>query len=81
MQYRVTGWGGHTRGEAKEVSREKKYLDFTGRTVEKSTDDIGADIVVTSDEQRREQGLNYPTKPSKARYQPGKDRSRRRRKR
>ena len=81
MQYRVTGWGGLTRGEAKEVSREKKYLEFTAGAVEKSSDDIGADIVVTSDEQRREQGMNYPTKPSKARYQPGKDRSRRRRKR
>jgi len=70
LQYRVTGWGGLTRGEAKEVSKEKKYLEFTGRAVEKSSDDIGADIVIT----------DAPAKLSKGRYQPGKDRAHRRRK-
>lgn len=79
LQYRVTGWGELTRRATTEVGKGKKYVEFTTRTVEKSTDDIGADI--TSDEPRRtEQGLDYPAKPSKMRYQPGKDRSHRRRK-
>jgi YidC/Oxa1 family membrane protein insertase len=80
LQYRVTGWGGITRGESPEVDKDKKYVKFVTESEEKSIDDVGADIDMTSDEQRRDQGLSYPTKPSKMRYQPGKDRAQRRRK-
>jgi YidC/Oxa1 family membrane protein insertase len=71
LQYRVTGWGGLTREAAAEVDKDKKYLKFDAPAVEKSTDDVGADIVIT----------DTPEKPAKMRYQPGKDRAHRRRKR
>jgi hypothetical protein len=71
MQYRVTGWGGLTREAGKEVAEDKKYLKFDTPTEGKSTDAIGADIVIT----------DTPEKPSKMRYLPGKDRAHRRRKR
>jgi YidC/Oxa1 family membrane protein insertase len=82
IQYRVTGWGDLARRAPKEVDRDKKPLKFVTEAEQKSTDDVGADIDMTSDEQRRgAQGLGYPEKPSKTRYQPGKDRAQRRRKR
>jgi YidC/Oxa1 family membrane protein insertase len=82
MQYRVTGWGGLTREEVKVVDEDKKHLKFDASAVEKSSDAVGADIVIADDESKRAgPGLSYPTKPSKIRYQPGKDRARRRRKR
>ena len=71
MQYRISGWGGLTREKAAEVNKDKKYLKFDAQAVEKSSDDVGADIVVRDSEQM---------KPSKLRYQPGKDRSQRRKK-
>jgi len=81
LQYRVTGWGGIAREPAGEVEKDKKYVKFVTEAERRSTDDVGADIVVTSEEQqRRDQGLSYPEKPSKMRYQPGKDRAHRRRK-
>jgi YidC/Oxa1 family membrane protein insertase len=70
MQYRVTGWGGITREASVEVDKDKKHLKFDAPAVEKSTDDVGADIVITDTQE----------KPSKMRYLPGKDRARRRRK-
>jgi len=81
LQYQVTGWGGIAREAGKETEKDKKYVKFVGQAERKSTDEVGADIVVTSDEQqRRDQGLGYPEKPSKMRYLPGKDRTRHRRK-
>jgi YidC/Oxa1 family membrane protein insertase len=80
MQYRVTGWGGLTREAGGEVEKDKKYVKFVTQAEEKSTDDVGADIDMRGDEQKRDQGLSYPAKPDKMRYQPGKDRSHRRRK-
>ena len=71
LQYRVTGWGGITREAAAEVDKDKKHLKFDAPAVEKSTDDVGADIVITDTQE----------KPSKMRYLPGKDRSQHRRKR
>ncbi len=71
MQYWVTGWGGITREAGGEVDKDKKYLKFDAPAVEKSTDDVGADIVIT----------DTPEKSSKMRYLPGKDRAHRRRKR
>ena len=70
MQYRVTGLGGITREAAGEVDQDKKRLKFDAPAVGKSTDDVGADIVITDTQE----------KPSKMRYLPGKDRANRRRK-
>ena len=80
MQYRITGWGGLTREAGGEVEKDKKYIKFVTQAEEKPSDAVGADIDMTGDERGRDQGLSYPTKPSKTRYQPGKDRSHRRRK-
>jgi hypothetical protein len=75
MQYRVTGWGGLRGTRAPEGEKDKKYLKFEASPERKSTDDVGADIVISdSDSSKSLQ------KPSKMRYQPGKDRARRHRK-
>lgn len=81
IQYRVTGWGGISRGVGAGtggtgggvvVDKDKKYVNFAAREeerVEKSVKDTGADIVISDDD-----------KPSKSRYLPGKDRAPRHRK-
>ena len=74
IQYRATGWGGLRRTPAAEGERDKKRIQFdesTAGTVKKTVDDVGADIVITD---------KAPEKLSKTRYQPGKDRAQRRRK-
>jgi YidC/Oxa1 family membrane protein insertase len=74
IQYKATGWGGLRRAPGTEEEKDKKYVKFdesTAGTVKKTVDDVGADIVITD---------KAPTKLSKTRYQPGKDRSQRRRK-
>lgn len=82
LQYRVTGWGGLSRRAPSEAEGEKKYLKFDTEAERKSTDEVGADIVIADGESSgTASGMNYPSKPSKLRYQPGKDRARRRRKR
>ncbi len=76
MQYRIAGWGGLRRTRAPDGEKDKKYLKFEATMGEKkSTDDVGADIVISDSDSSK--GL---LKPSKIRYQPGKDRERRRRK-
>ena len=76
LQYRVTGWGGLKRKAPAEAESDKKYLKFEPSPEKRSTDDVGADIVITDSEP----GRSYPALPSKQRYQPGKDRNMRRRK-
>jgi YidC/Oxa1 family membrane protein insertase len=71
IQYRATGWGGLRRAPRAAEEKDKKYLKFEESTVKKTVDDVGADIVISD---------KAPEKPSKQRYQPGKDRSQRRRK-
>lgn len=72
IQYRLAGWGGLRRKPREdEGGRDKKYVDLIASAERKSTDDIGADIVMTDQQQ----------KPSKSRYLPGKDREKHRRKR
>jgi YidC/Oxa1 family membrane protein insertase len=76
MQYRVTGWGGLTRGAGKkEEGKDKKYLQFG--TPEDKT---GADIAAGRGASKKEGEVIYPEKPSKSRYQPGRDRTRHRKK-
>jgi YidC/Oxa1 family membrane protein insertase len=74
MQYRISGWGGLRRQRPKETAAEKKYVKFD-ESVQKSVDDVGADIVISDSK-----GETRIDKPSKSRYLPGKDRAQRRRK-
>jgi YidC/Oxa1 family membrane protein insertase len=71
LQYRVTGWGGLRRPAPATVEGEKKYVKFETAPEKKET--AGADIVI------KDEGTAVP-KPSKTRYQPGRDRAPRRRK-
>jgi YidC/Oxa1 family membrane protein insertase len=72
IQYRLAGWGGLRRKPREdEGGRDKKYVDLVASAERKSTDDVGADIVMTDQQQQ----------PSKSRYLPGKDRQKHRRKR
>jgi YidC/Oxa1 family membrane protein insertase len=82
IQYRVTGWGGLRRAPRTEDDKDKSYLKFDESTaVKKTVDDVGADIVISdSESDKKASGMKYPSKPSKTRYQPGKDRAQRRRK-
>jgi YidC/Oxa1 family membrane protein insertase len=75
LQYRVTGWGGLRRPVPKQTEKEKKYLKFEESAQRKSTDEIGADIVIDGDKTG-----SSALKPDKSRYQPGRDRIKRRRK-
>lgn len=75
LQYRVTGWGGLRRQMPKQTETEKKYVKFEESVQRTSSDDVGADIVIEGDKTG-----TSALKPDKSRYQPGKDRARRRRK-
>jgi len=80
LQYRVTGWGGLRRKPAETTAdTDKKYVKFDESGEKKSVDDVGADIVISDTDPDRKD-IYQPSKPSKARYQPGKDRAQRRRK-
>jgi len=76
IQYRMTGWGGMRRQAPKAAEGDKKYIKFEAKEEKTSTDKLGADIVLPDSETLKTQML----KPSKQRYQPGKDRSQHRRK-
>jgi YidC/Oxa1 family membrane protein insertase len=71
MQYRVTGWGGLRRQAPRQRESDKKYVKFEATEVKTTTDKTGADIVITDGDTSKTKLL----KPSKMRYQPGKDRS------
>jgi YidC/Oxa1 family membrane protein insertase len=80
LQYRVTGWGALRRKpEETRDEKDKKYVKFDVPGEKKSTDDVGADIVIPDRESDRKD-IYKPSKPSKMRYQPGRDRAQRRRK-
>ncbi|MGD9143797.1 MAG: YidC/Oxa1 family membrane protein insertase [Dehalococcoidia bacterium] len=70
LQYRLSGWGGLRRQPAEDSGTDKKYVDLISSAERKSTDDVGADIVVSDTQE----------KPGKNRYLPGKDRQKHRRK-
>ena len=72
LQYRLSGWGGLSRKPREDTGgKDKKYVDLISSAERKSTEDVGADIVITDQQQP----------PSKSRYLPGKDRQRHRKKR
>jgi YidC/Oxa1 family membrane protein insertase len=71
LQYRVTGWGGLRRQAPKPREGEKKYVKFDATEAQKAPEKTGADIVITDGDTSKTQIV----KPSKLRYQPGKDRS------
>jgi len=80
LQYRVTGLSGLVKPATGEgADRDKKYLKLVARGEEESSESVGADIVEKGGE-RGKGGLGYPAQPSKMRYQPGRDRSRRHKK-
>ncbi len=66
LQYRLSGWGGLSRKPSEGNGKDKKYVDLIAAGERKSTDDVGADIVMPDSQQQ----------PSKNRYLPGKDRQR-----
>ena len=70
LQYRLSGWGGLRKKPAEDTGKDKKYVDLISSAERRSTDDVGADIVMPDDQQQ----------PSKNRYLPGKDRQRHQRK-
>jgi YidC/Oxa1 family membrane protein insertase len=76
IQYRMTGLGGMKRQPAQTTESDKKYLKFQEDVEKKPTPEAGADIVIKDTEGSNTQIL----KPSKQRYQPGKDREQHRRK-
>ena len=72
LQYKLAGWGGIRRTpRGDEGGRDKKYVNLVSSAERKSSDDIGADIVVSDSQQP----------PSKTRYLPSKDRQRHKKKR
>jgi YidC/Oxa1 family membrane protein insertase len=74
LQYRITGWGGLVK-QPSQAAPGQKYLKFDATVDKKSEPDTGADIVVTDSVD-----VEKPLKPKKSRYQPGKERQQRRRK-
>jgi YidC/Oxa1 family membrane protein insertase len=71
IQYRATGWGGLRRQVPKQDAGEKKIVKFETTEAKKTQEKIGADIVIKDGDTSKMQ----IAKPSKMRYQPGKDRS------
>jgi len=69
MQYRVTGWGGIRlrRAEPATAEPEKKYVKF--EPVVEKKEEVDADIIIKDGSK-----ASLP-KPSKNRYQPGRDRA------
>jgi YidC/Oxa1 family membrane protein insertase len=74
FQYKITGWGGLLPGGGKTTGTVKKLSRFTAATEEKSSDPnpevLGSNTGLSS-----KPSVIYPEKPSKQRYQPGKDRA------
>lgn len=79
LQYRVTGWGGLRRQAPRAAEDEKKYLKFEPSEERRSADEVGADIVIADTDPSKKDAYQ-PAKPSKLRYQPGRDRAKKRRK-
>jgi YidC/Oxa1 family membrane protein insertase len=72
LQYRVTGWGGLRRQAKKPTEAEKKYLKFDASAEKKPAEEENAGTVVA------DQMDKNSLKPGKSRFQPGKDRIKRR---
>jgi YidC/Oxa1 family membrane protein insertase len=70
LQYKLSGWGGLRRQSAGDSGNDKKYVDLISSSERKSTDDVGADIVISETQQPL----------SKNRYLPGRDRQRHKKK-
>jgi YidC/Oxa1 family membrane protein insertase len=76
LQYRVTGWGGLRRQVKKPTEAEKKYLKFDASAGKKSADEIVPDNVVAESDVPKLDKSNL--RPGKTRFQPGKDRIKKR---
>lgn len=81
VQYKITGWGGLvSAAPGKPVGGDKKYMRRVYQAEDKQVSDVGADIVIKDDESAR-RDPSYQPSPGKMIYQPGRDRSHRRKKR
>lgn len=69
LQYRISGWGGLKRVKASGNKPGDKYLKFDNPGEKTTTDNVGADIVISDTEV-----TGRPVKPKKSRYLPGKER-------
>ncbi len=76
LQYRITGWGGLRRQARQPTEAEKKYLKFDASAEKKPPEEESAGTIVadTTPSQIDKNSL----KPGKSRFQPGKDRIKRR---
>ena len=60
---------------------DKRYRKLITQSEQKSSADSGADITIIADEpEKGERGKDYLARLSRTRYQPGRDRAQRRRK-
>jgi YidC/Oxa1 family membrane protein insertase len=76
LQYRVTGWGGLRRQPKPPAESEKKYLKFDA-SAEKPPAEESAETIVADTAPSQPMDKNS-LKPGKSRFQPGKDRIKRR---
>ncbi len=79
LQYRVSGWGGLRRQAKKPTEAEKKYLKFDAAAERKPAEEESAGTVVADTAPAQPMDKNS-LKPGKSRFQPGKDRMKRRKK-
>lgn len=77
MQYRVTSWGGLRRQPKQTTEVEKKYLKFETSAEKKPVEEESAGTIVADTAPSQSMDKNS-LKPGKSRFQPGKDRMKRR---
>jgi YidC/Oxa1 family membrane protein insertase len=77
LQYRISGWGGLRRQAKKPTEAEKKILKFEASAEGEPTEEESAGTIDTDTGSDKPMDKNS-IKPSKSRFQPGKDRMRHR---
>jgi hypothetical protein len=77
LQYRITGWGGLRRQPRPAAESEKKGLKFDTAAEKRPAEEPGAGTIV-ADTAPSQPMDKSSLKPSKSRFQPGKDRMKRR---
>ena len=77
LQYRVTGWGGLRRQPKQPTEAEKKYLKFDASAEKKPVEEESAGRIVVDTAPPLPMDKNS-LKPTKSRFQPGKDRQKNR---
>jgi YidC/Oxa1 family membrane protein insertase len=80
LQYRVSGWGGLRRQAKKPAEAEKKYLKFDASAERKPAEEEESAGTIVADTAPSQPMDKNSLKPGKSRFQPGKDRMKRRKK-